>query len=105
MIELRNIALASSGDSNLILLEQLQESGITYYINPNTIRLMRNKKTIAHARRNHILFILKPGIPDQVILVINRAMAIIERDQLTHFISLNKRICFWHWELAYLSNV
>lgn len=56
-IELHNVVLASRCNSNLILLEQLRDSGITYYDNPDTKILMRNGKVIAHTKRANSLYL------------------------------------------------
>lgn len=57
-IKLYNVALAMNCYLNLILLEQLQKSGILYHNNPKIMTLIRDQKIIAHAKkyRNFITF-------------------------------------------------
>lgn len=50
VIKLHNIALARNCDLNLILLGQLQKSGILYHNNSKTMILIRDQKIIAHAK-------------------------------------------------------
>ena len=75
-IELHNVALAPECDSNLISLSQLRESGITYHDNPSAMTLMRDDKTIAHAKRSHNLFTLDLAMPGQIMSAISKAMTI-----------------------------
>ncbi len=69
-IELHNIALAPEWDSNLILLGQLQETGITYYDNSATMTLMRYGKVIAYAKQTQNLFTLDLAHPGKAIALI-----------------------------------
>lgn len=50
-IELYNLALIASCNSNLILLGQLRKSGITYHNSPKAMTMIRNRKVIAHAKK------------------------------------------------------
>ncbi len=61
-IELHNVALAPDCDSKLISLGQLREGGITYHDNPATMTMMRGRKIIAHAKRNHNPFTLDSAV-------------------------------------------
>lgn len=104
-IKLHNIALTPNCDLDLIFLGQLWESGIMYHNNPNTITLMRNGKIIAHAKKKYNLFTFESIMLSQVISAIGKAMAITRQGLLTHFVSLNKRICLWNWQfIAHVSN-
>ena len=47
LIKLHNVALALTCNSNLILLGQLRESGITYHDSPTAMTLMRKSEVIA----------------------------------------------------------
>ncbi len=104
MIELHNVALAPNCDSNLISLGQLRESGISYHDNPSAMTLMRVGEIIAHAKKNHNLFILNTAMPGQVMSAISRAMTTTGQGQPTHLVSQNKRIRLWHRRLAHASN-
>ena len=75
-IKLHNVALAPGCDSNLILLGQLRESGITYHNDPSLMTLIRGNKTIARAKKSHNLFTLDLAMPGQIMLAISRVMAI-----------------------------
>lgn len=89
-IELHNVALTSEYNLNLILLGQLQESGITYYDNLGTITLMRGNKIITYAKKSHNLFTLNLAIPDQVMSPNSKAMAIMTRaEQLIQLVEIN----------------
>lgn len=50
IIELHNIAFISDCNSNLISLDQLQESEITYHNKLTRIRLKKEKIVIAYAK-------------------------------------------------------
>ncbi len=91
-IKLYNVALAPNYNSNLILLGQLQKSGIIYYDSPNAMMLMRKGRIIAQARRDQNLFILDLALPGQAMSVRTRAMAITGRGRSTYFVSQNKQI-------------
>ena len=103
-IKLHNVTLAPGCDSNLILLGQLRESGITYHDDPSLMTLMRGNKTIARAKRSHNLFTLDLPMPGQIMSAISRAMAITSRGRPTHLVNKNKRIRLWHRRLAHVSN-
>lgn len=63
LIEFYNVALAPNCNSNLILLGQLRESGITYYDNLIAMILMRKGKIIAQAKRNQNFSTLDLALP------------------------------------------
>lgn len=75
-IKLQNVGLVPVCNSNLILLGQLQENGITYHDDPSLMTLMRGGKTIARAKKSHNLFTLDLAIPGQIVSAISRAMEI-----------------------------
>ncbi len=77
-IELLNVALALNCDSNLISLGQLRESKITYHDNSTAMTLMRNRKIVAHSKRERNLFTLDLATPNQVMSA--KAMAIRGKD-------------------------
>lgn len=75
---------------NLILLGQLQESGIIYYDNLGIITLMRGNKIITHVKKGHNLFTLNLAIPDQVMSAISKAMVITTRvEKLIWLVEIN----------------
>lgn len=61
-MKLHNITLTPEYNSNLILLDQPQESGIICYNNPKTMTLLRSNRTITHIKGNHNLFTLNLAI-------------------------------------------
>ena len=55
-IKLEEVAYVPKSNSNLILLEQLPESEITYVDNPDSMTLMQKGQVIAHVKREENLF-------------------------------------------------
>lgn len=102
IVKIHNVALAPDCDSNLILLGQLQESGITYHDNSTLMILMRNGKVIAKAKRKWNVFIPNLAIPNQAMSA--KVMAIRGKCHPTHLVSKNKQIWLWHRRLIHLSN-
>lgn len=74
IIELQNVALALRCNSNLILLDKLQEIAITYHNDPSSMTLMRGNKTIARTKKSHNLITLNLAMPDQIMSAIKKAM-------------------------------
>ena len=99
-IKLQNIAFALGFDLNLILLDQLWESDITYHDEPSSMTFMRDGKTIACAKKSHNLFIFDLAMSGQIMSAISRVMTITGWGQPTHHVNQKKRICFWHRQLA-----
>lgn len=102
-IELHNVAIIPGCDSNLILLGQLQESGITFHDNILAMTLMRNRKVIAQAKRDRNLFTLNLAQPGKAMAIISKqpkAMAMTRQGRPTHLVSQNKRIRLWHRRLV-----
>lgn len=92
---------------------QLRESGITFHDNPTNIALMKDGKTIAHARRSRNLFILDLATPGKIMKVNHdvitlkhtyQTMALRGRGRATHLVSKNRRIRIWHRRLGHASN-
>lgn len=50
------------------------------------------------------MFNLNIGMPEQIMLIISKAMVMIERSWSTHFIGQNKYMYLWHWRLVHVSN-
>ena len=104
-IELHNVALAPTCDSNLILLSQLRKSGITYNDSLTAMTLIKKGKIIAQAKRNQNLFTLNLALPGQAMSVKAKAiMAVKRRGRPTHLVSQNKCVRIWHQRLAHISN-
>ena len=94
---LLNVAYTPKCDSNLILLGQLCESGISYHDHPDSIILKQGGSTIGVARRYKNLFILKTGLK-------HKAMLVQGRGRLTYLLSSNPQIRLWHRRLSHASN-
>lgn len=96
-IELLNIVLTRGCDSNLILLGQINENGITHEDNLLRIILIKNGKVIANATRSYNLFIFDCTTQGKVILLYRKNKSI-------HLVSQNKRIRIWHQRHGHTSN-
>lgn len=84
-IKLRDVAYAPDCDSNLTLLGQLRDSGITYVDDAEAMTLVQSGPTVAQARRDRNLFMAMPNKAMQV----SRAMQVTGRGRPTHLISKN----------------
>lgn len=102
-IKLRDVAYAPDCNSNLILLGQLRDSGITYVDNAEAMTLVQSGPTVAQARRDWNLFILDLAMLNKAMQV-RGAMQVTGRGRPTHLVSKNKRIRIWHRRFAYASN-
>lgn len=87
IVELYNLALALNCDSNLILLGQLKESGITYHDDPKSMTFMRISKVIAKAKREQNLFTLDLTTLNQAMS--GRVMAIRGKGRPINLVSKN----------------
>lgn len=114
-IDLQNVVLASRYDSNLISLNQLRETGITFHNNPTAMTLMTHRKVIAQAKRDQNLFTLELAhhgramavtIQPKVMAITRQAheIAITGQEWPTHLVSQNKRIRLWYRRLVHASN-
>lgn len=65
---------------------------------------MKSDKTITHIKKSHNLFTYNFTIPGQIMPAISKAITITGWGQSIYFLSKNKRICFWHQQLAHISN-
>lgn len=71
-MKLYNVALVARYNLNLISLEQLHKSKITYYNNPMAIMLMKNGKVIIRVKRNEKLFTFDFVQFGKVIIVVSK---------------------------------
>lgn len=71
MIKLHNVALVPGYNSNLISLDQLRESGITYHDNLTTMTLMKDGKIIVEAKRERNFFMLDLAYPGKAMAIIS----------------------------------
>lgn len=71
-MKLYNVALVARYNLNLISLEQLRKSRITYYNNPMAIMLMKNGKVIIRVKRNEKLFTFDFVQFGKVIIVVSK---------------------------------
>lgn len=70
---LLNVAYTPKSNSNLILLDQLPESGILYYDHFDSIILKQGESILEVASRYKNLFILKTGLRGKIMLVQGRS--------------------------------
>lgn len=70
-IELHNVTLTLGYDSNLISLSQLCESRYTYYDNPTTMTLMKDRKVIVEAKRERNFFTFDLAHPGKAMAIIS----------------------------------
>lgn len=78
-----NVALVLEYDSNLISLEQLRESRIIYYDNPEAMTLMKDGKVIIYTKKERNIFTLNLAQP-------GKAMARTDQRRPTYLINQNK---------------
>ncbi len=102
-MELLDTVLVPECDSNLISLEQLRKTDITFHDNPSHMTLMRHMVVIAQAKRHQNLFILDRAISEIVMKVRNLAMT-TGKIRPTHLGSKNKKVQIWHRRLGHASN-
>ncbi len=84
------MALGPNCDLNIILLEQLQENGITYHNDLMLMTLIRNGKVITRAKKEWNLLRLDLATFNQAILA--KVIAIKGKSRPTHLVSKNKQI-------------
>lgn len=116
-IDLQNSALTTKCNSNLISLNQLWESRISFHDNPSSMTLIKDRKVIIEIRRSCNLFVLYLATSGKVMRVSHimdmhsvsksptrQAMARRGRSWLTYLVSKNKKIKIWYWQLRDASN-
>lgn len=94
---LLNVVYAPKCNSNLILLEQLRESGISYHDHPNSVVLKQGESTLRLANKYKNLFVIKTGSKAKAMLVKGRGRS-------TYLFSKSPQIRLWHQRLGYASN-
>lgn len=95
-IKLKNMALVTEYESNLILLKQLQDNKIIYYSKNTQMLLTQDSLLIAQAKRDWNLFILDFTTLKKIIqtnIVTNKhIMRTIGQKRPIYFISRSKKI-------------
>ena len=97
-LTLCNVAYALKCNSNLISLDQLRETGISYYDHLEYMVLKQGESIIGSATRRKNLFVLDTQLPP------GKAMLVKERGKPTYLLTKNPQIRLQHWQLRHASN-
>lgn len=94
---LLNVTYTLKCDSNLISLDQLRESSISYYDHPNLMIFKERRTVLGVVSRKKNVFVLETNS-------IHKAMLVQGRSWLTYCLSTNPKIRLEHCHLGYASN-